>query len=98
MILVDLQKGISEEKSELSVVETAVKEKKAEGAGKFGWDGRDERIERARKEAGKDNHSKALEARISLLGRFISLPLVKPLWEQEQALIGRKKPQKGHGR
>lgn len=97
-ILLDLQKRISEAKSELSVVETAVKEKKAEGAEKFGWDGMTERIERARKEAGKDNHIKALEARISLLERFISLPQVKPLWEQFQALIGRKKPQKGHER
>lgn len=97
-VLLDLQKRISEAKSELSVVETAVKEKKAEGAEKFGWDGMAERIERARKEAGKDNHIKALEARISLLERFISLPQVKPLWEQFRALIGRKKPQKDHER
>lgn len=97
-ILLDLQKRISEAKSELSVVETAVKEKKAEGTEKFGWDGMAERIERARKEAGKDNHIKALEARISLLERFISLPQVKPLWEQFQTLIGRKKPQKDHER
>ena len=97
-VLLDLQKRISEAKSELSVIETAVKEKKAEGAEKFGWDGIAERIERARKEAGKDNHIKALEARISLLERFISLPQVKPLWEQFQALIGRKKPQKDHER
>lgn len=97
-VLLDLQKRISEAKSELSVVETAVKEKKAEGAEKFGWDGMAERIERARKEAGKDNHIKALEARISLLERFISLPQVKPLWEQFQALVGRKKPQKDHER
>lgn len=96
--LLDLQERISEAKSELSVVETAVKEKKTEGAEKFGWDGMAERIERARKEAGKDNHIKALETRISLLGRFISLPQVKPLWEQFQALIGRKKPQKDHER
>lgn len=97
-VLLDLQKRISEAKSELSVVEIAVKEKKAEGAEKFGWDGMAERIERARKEAGKDNHIKALEARISLLERFISLPQVKPLWEQFQALVGRKKPQKDHER
>lgn len=97
-VLLDLQKRISEAKSELSVVETAVKEKKAEGAEKFGWDGMAERIERARKEAGKDNHIKALEAHISLLERFISLPQVKPLWEQFQALVGRKKPQKDHER
>lgn len=97
-VLLDLQKRISEAKSELSVVKTAVKEKKAEGAEKFGWDGMAERIERARKEAGKDNRIKALEARISLLERFISLPQVKPLWEQFQALIGRKKPQKDHER
>lgn len=97
-VLLDLQKRISEAKSELSVVETAVKEKKSEGAEKFGWDGMAERIERARKEAGKDNHIKTLEARISLLERFISLPQVKPLWEQFQALIGRKKPQKDHER
>lgn len=97
-VLLDLQKRISEAKSELSVVETAVKEKKAEGTEKFGWDGMAERIERARKEAGKDNHIKALEARISLLERFISLPQVKPLWEQFQALIGRKKPQRDHER
>lgn len=96
--LLDLQERISEAKSELSVVETAVKEKKTEGAEKFGWDGMAERIERARKEAGKDNHIKALEARISLFERFISLPRVKPLWEEFQALIGRKKPQKDHER
>lgn len=95
-VLLDLQKRISEAKSELSVIETAVKEKKAEGTEKFGWDGMTERIERARKEAGKDNHIKALEARISLFERFISLPQVKPLWEQFQALISRKKPQKDH--
>lgn len=95
-VLLDLQKRISEAKSELSVIETAVKEKKAEGAEKFGWDGMAERIERARKEAGKDNRIKALEARISLFERFISLPQVKPLWEQFQALISRKKPQKDH--
>lgn len=97
-ILLDLQKRISEAKAELSVVETAVKEKKTEGADKFGWNGMAERIERARKEAGKDNHIKALEARISLLERFISLPQVKPLWEQFQTLTGRKKPQKDHER
>lgn len=97
-VLLDLQKRISEAKSELSVIETAVKEKKAEGTEKFGWDGVAERIERARKEAGKDNRIKALEARISLFERFISLPQVKPLWEQFQALIGRKKPQKDHER
>ena len=95
-VLLDLQKRISEAKSELSVIETAVKEKKVEGTEKFGWDGMAERIERARKEAGKDNHIKALEARISLFERFISLPQVKPLWEQFQALISRKKPQKDH--
>lgn len=97
-VLLDLQKRISEAKSELSVIETVVKEKKAEGTEKFGWDGMAERIERARKEAGKDNRIKALEARISLFERFISLPQVKPLWEQFQALIGRKKPQKDHER
>ena len=97
-VLLDLQKRISEAKSELSVVETAVKEKKAEGTEKFGWDGMAERIERARKEAGKDNRIKPLEARISLFERFISSPQVKPLWEQFQALIGRKKPQKDHER
>lgn len=95
-VLLDLQKRISEAKSELSVIETAVKEKKAEGTEKFGWDGMAERIERARKEAGKDNRIKALEARISFFERFISLPQVKPLWEQFQALISRKKPQKDH--
>jgi len=97
-VLLDLQKRISEAKSELSAIETAVKEKKAEGTERFGWDGMAERIERARKEAGKDNRIKALEARISLFERFISLPQVKPLWEQFQALIGRKKPQKDHER
>jgi hypothetical protein len=95
-VLLDLQKRISEAKSELSVIETAVKEKKTEGTEKFGWDGMAERIERARKEAGKDNRIKALEARISLFERFISLPQVKPLWEQFQALISRKKLQKDH--
>ena len=97
-ILLDLQNQLNEAKSELSVVETAVKEKKAEGAEKFGWNGMTERIERARKEAGKDNHIKALEARVSLFERFISLPLIKPYWEEFQARMGRKKPQKDHER
>lgn len=97
-ILLDLQNQLNEAKSELSVVETAVKEKKAEGAEKFGWNGMTERIERARKEAGKDNHIKALEARVSLFERFISLPLIKPHWEEFQARMGRKKPQKDHER
>lgn len=97
-ILLDLQNQLNKAKSELSVVETAVKEKKAEGAEKFGWNGMTERIERARKEAGKDNHIKALEARVSLFERFISLPLIKPHWEEFQARMGRKKPQKDHER
>lgn len=97
-ILLDLQNQLNEAKSELSVVETAVKEKKAEGAERFGWNGMTERIERARKEAGKDNHIKALEARVSLFERFISLPLIKPHWEEFQARMGRKKPQKDRER
>lgn len=101
-ILLNLQNRLNEAKSELSVVETAVKEKKAEGAEKFGLIGVTERIERARKEIDKDNakdkHIKALEARISLFERFISLPLIKPHWEEFQAFIGRTKPQKDHER
>ena len=93
---------ISEAKLELSVVETAIKEKKAEGTEKFGLVGVTERIERARKEIAKDNakdkHIKALEARISLFERFISLPHIKSFWEEFQALTGRKKPQKDHER
>ncbi|PBG44600.1 hypothetical protein [Clostridioides difficile] len=92
-VRLDLQKRISEATSELSVVETSVKEKKAEGAEKFGWDGMAERIERARNEAGKDNHIQALEARISLLARFLSFPPVNPLCEQSPALIVRTTPQ-----
>lgn len=93
-----LSARISEAKMELQTVETAIKEKKAEGAEKFGWNGMTERIERARKEIDKDNHIKALEARISLFERFISLSRVKPLWEEFQAFISRKKPQKDHER
>lgn len=97
-----LSARISEAKMELQTVETAIKEKKAEGAEKFGLVGVMERIERARKEIDRDNakdkHIKALEARISLFERFISLPLIKPHWEEFQALIGRKKPQKDHER
>ena len=89
-----LSAQISEAKSELAVVETAIKEKKAEGAGQFGWDGMAERIERARKEADQANRMKALEARVSLFERFISLPQIKPLWEQFQQLIGRDKTRK----
>lgn len=84
------------------MVETAIKEKKAEGTEKFGLVGVTERIERARKEIEKDNakdkHIKALEARISLFERFISLPHIKSFWEEFQALTGRKKPQKDHER
>ena len=97
-----LSARISEAKMELQTVETAIKEKKAEGAEKFGLVGVMERIERARKEIDRDNakdkHIKALEARISLFERFISLPLIKPHWEEFQAFIGRKKPQKDHER
>lgn len=89
-----LSAQISEAKSELAIVETAIKEKKAEGAGQFGWDGMAERIERARKEADQANRMKALEARVSLFERFISLPQIKPLWEQFQQLIGRDKTRK----
>lgn len=89
-----LSAQISEAKSELAVVETAIKEKKAEGAGQFGWDGMAERIERARKEADQANRMKALEARVSLFERFISLPQIRPLWEQFQQLIGRDKTRK----
>lgn len=97
-ILLNLQNQLNEAKSELSVVETAIKEKKAEGTEKFGLDGVIERIGRARKEINKDNHIKALEARISLFERFISLPLVKSLWEEFQAFISKEKPQKDHER
>lgn len=97
-ILLNLQNQLNEAKSELSVVETAIKEKKAEGAEKFGLDGVIERIGRARKEINKDNHIKALEARISLFERFISLPLVKPLWEEFQAFISKEKSKKDHER
>lgn len=97
-ILLNLQNQLNEAKSELSVVETAIKEKKAEGTEKFDLDGVIERIGRARKEINKDNHIKALEARISLFERFISLPLVKPLWEEFQAFISKEKPQKDHER
>lgn len=85
---------ISEAKSELAVVETAIKEKKAEGAGQFGWDGMAERISRAREQADKDNKIKALEARVSLFERFVSLPQIKPLWEQFQQLMGKNKTHK----
>lgn len=96
--LLNLQNQLNEAKSELSAVETAIKEKKAEGTEKFGLNGVMERIGRARKEINKDNHIKALEARISLFERFISLPLVKPLWEEFQAFISKEKPQKDHER
>lgn len=96
--LLNLQNQLNEAKSELSVVETAIKEKKAEGTEKFGLNGVIERIGRARKEINKDNHIKALEARISLFERFISLPLVKPLWEEFQAFISKEKPREDHER
>ena len=70
-----MQQRISEAKSELSVVETAIKEKTTEGAGKFGWDGMAKRIELARKEAEKAN-------RLNLLEKFVSLPQIQPIFEQ----------------
>ena len=70
-----MQQRISEAKSELSVVETAIKEKTTEGAGKFGWDGMVKRIERARKEAERAN-------RLNLLEKFVSLPQIQPIFEQ----------------
>ena len=85
---------ISDAKSELAVVNEAIKEKKAEGAGQFGWDGMAERISRAREQADKDNRIKALEARVSLFERFVSLPQIKSLWEQFLQLIGKDKSHK----
>ena len=70
-----MQQRISEAKSELSVVEIAIKEKMTEGAGKFGWDGMAKRIEHARKEAEKAN-------RLNLLEKFVSLPQIQPIFEQ----------------
>ena len=70
-----MQQRISEAKSELSVVETAIKEKTTEGEGKFGWDGMAKRIERARKEAEKAN-------RLNLLEKFVSLAQIQPIFEQ----------------
>ena len=70
-----MQQRISEAKSELSVVETAIKEKTTEGAGKFGWDGMAKRIELARKEAEKAN-------RLNLLEKFVSLAQIQPIFEQ----------------
>lgn len=86
-----LQEQISEAKSELAVVESAIKRKMDEGAGQFGWDGMAERIERARKEADQANKVKALEKRLSLFEQFVSLPQVRPLWEQFQNLLRRDK-------
>jgi len=85
---------ISEAETELAVVETAIKEKKEDGAGQFGWDGMAERIERARKQADQANRIKALEARISLFERFVNLPMVRPLWEQFVALMERERAKK----
>jgi DNA repair exonuclease SbcCD ATPase subunit len=70
-----MQQRISEAKSELSVVEAAIKEKTTEGDRKFGWDGMAKRIERARKEAEKAN-------RLNLLEKFVSLPQIHPIFEQ----------------
>ena len=53
-----------------------------------------ERISRAREQADKDNRIKALEARVSLFERFVSLPQIKPLWEQFLQLIGKDKSHK----
>ena len=39
----------------------------------------------------KDNRIKALEARVSLFERFVSIPQIKPLWEQFLQLIGKNK-------
>lgn len=89
-----LQERISEAKSELEVVESAVKRKMDEGVGAFGWDGMAERIERARKEADQANRLKALEKRLSLFEQFVTLPPVKPLWEQFQNLLHRDKSRK----
>ena len=91
-----LEERINEAKSELQVLESAIKEKMAEGEAKFTTSGLKEQLERARQEVEKEKRIKALEARLSLFERFISLPKIKPLWEQFQALISRNKPHKEH--
>lgn len=89
-----MKEQISEAKAELEVVESAIKRKMDEGQGQFGWDGMAERIERARKEADQANRMKALEKRLSLFEKFVSLPQVRPLWEQFQHLLHKDKNRK----
>lgn len=89
-----LQKQISEAKAELEVVESAIKRKMEDGSAQFGWGGMSERIERARKEAAQVNKMRAMEKRLSLFEQFVSLPQIKPLWEQFQKLFSKEKSRK----
>lgn len=77
-------------RTELETVETAVKRKIGEGTAQFGMSGMKERIAAARKEADKEN-------RLRLLERFVSLPQIKPVWEQFCQMMKRSRSnQKDH--
>lgn len=85
--LSSLGEQIGEVRAELEAVETAVKRKMDEGSKYFGMGTMKERIAAARKEADKEN-------RLRLLERFISLPHIKPLWEQFFQPMNRGKDRK----
>lgn len=75
---------ISEARSKLAIVLAAIKEKESDGTAQDGMKGWAERIARAKKQ-------KAVEERLSLLERFVSLPQIKPIWEKFLQLVNRDK-------
>lgn len=71
-----LAEKIREAKETLTLADKAIKKKMEDGAAQLGsMSTMQQRIAEARKEADKEN-------RLRLLERFVSLPQIKPLWEQ----------------
>lgn len=46
-----------------------------------------ERLEARRRDLAREDHIKRLEARVSLLERFIAHPAIKPLWDKFESLL-----------
>lgn len=78
-----LQEQISEAKSELASVETAIKKKMNEGEALFGRDNLQERILEARAKSAQAEKIKKMEKLIGMFERFLQAhPQVNILWQQ----------------
>lgn len=88
-----LEEQIGEAKAELEAIETAVKRKKDEGvkSGRF-FD-----MNTLNAEVKKERERAEKEKRLGLLEKFVSLPQIKPLWEQFCQMINREKSRRKNG-